>query len=76
MRLKYGVVLLTSFIPRIAVTLFLQFVFVITNNKINAAAVTNHSIQYYIINSKFVTFGDPGRMETVRSIDWDNEFVE
>jgi hypothetical protein len=31
MRLKYGVVLLTSYIPRIAVTLFLQFVFVITN---------------------------------------------
>jgi hypothetical protein len=55
MRLKYGVVLLTSYIPRIAVTLFLQFVFVITNNKINAAAVTKSSIHYYIIIQYFVT---------------------
>jgi hypothetical protein len=51
MRLKYAVVLLISCIPSIAVTLFLQFVFVITNNRIKCCSrnVTNHSIQYYII---------------------------
>jgi hypothetical protein len=38
MRLKYGVVLLTSYIPRIAVTLFPQFVFVITNNEIKCCS--------------------------------------
>ena len=38
MRLKYGIVLLTSYISRIAVALFLQFVFVITNNKVECCS--------------------------------------
>ena len=47
--LKYGIVLLTSYIPRIAVTLFLQFLIAITINKINAAAVMNKTIHSIII---------------------------
>jgi hypothetical protein len=52
-RLKYGVVLLTSYIPRIAVTLFLQFVFVITNNKIKCCSrnETFYPFHHFIQNS-------------------------
>ncbi len=54
-RLKYGVVLLTSYIPRIAVTLFLQFVFVITNNKIKCCS-RNETFYPFHHSSKFVTY--------------------
>jgi hypothetical protein len=51
-RLKYGVVLLTSCIPRISVALFLQFVFVITNNKIKCCS-RNESF-YPILHYHFI----------------------
>jgi hypothetical protein len=67
MRLKYGIVWLTSCIPRIAVALFLQFVIVITiNNRIKCCSrnVTFYPLLYHLI-SYYVTTGDPGRMVSV-----------
>jgi hypothetical protein len=51
MRLKNGVVLLTSYVQRIAVTLFLQFVFVITNN--NKIKCCSRNERFYPIPSSF-----------------------
>ncbi len=55
--LKYGIVSLTSCIPRIAVALFLQFVFVITNNNRIKCCSRNESFYpiLYHHHLKFVT---------------------
>jgi hypothetical protein len=54
-RLKNGVVLLTSYIPRIAVALFLQFVFVITNNIIKCCSRLTNTFYLFHPFSEFVT---------------------
>src|SRR5271156_53872 len=52
---KNGIVFVTSYIPRIAVTLFLLFLFVITNNKIKCCSGNEYilSIQSYEIRYTF-----------------------
>lgn len=51
--LKYGIVSLTSFIPRIAVVLLLQFVFVITNNKYRIKCCSRNEIFYPLLHHHF-----------------------
>jgi hypothetical protein len=53
-QLKNGVVLLTSYIPRIAVTLLLQLVFVITN-RIKCCSCNEINLSISSSPSKFVT---------------------
>jgi len=67
--LKYGIVSLTSCIPRIAVTLFLQFVFVITNNKYRIKCCSRNEIFYPILHHHLfkIRYNDPTKRNPMES---------